>query len=142
MRTYSQSFLFGAEIDPKRTKSRFSEAFPGTMVQTVSGMAASNGFFIQMLAAQTLRAERSGSLVARKPEIDFLLRLAGTSQISEAISKVGSRSGEPFILVVASLRPLHRVGSTAGGRRLPARRLSKLELHRVEEGALLSAQRA
>ncbi|HMD79522.1 MAG TPA: KEOPS complex subunit Cgi121 [Nitrososphaerales archaeon] len=142
MRTYSQSFLYGGEADPKQMKSKFSEVFPTTMVQTVSSKAASNGFFIQMLAAQTLRAERSGSLLAKKPEIDFLLRLAGTSQISEAISKVGSRSGEPFVLVVASLRPLHRSGTIAGGRRLPARQLSKSELHRVEEGALLSAQRA
>src|SRR5271157_2184104 len=136
MRTYSQSFLYGGEADPKQMKSKFSEVFPTTMVQTVSSKAASNGFFIQMLAAQTLRAERTGSLLAKKSEIDFLLRLAGTSQISDAISRVGSKSGEPFVLVLASIRPLKRA-TVAGGLKLSAQPLSESELRRVEQGALL-----
>ena len=141
MRIYSQSFLCGGETDPKRIRTELAEAYPGAMVQTFSSKAATNGFLIRMLAAQTLGAERSGRLLAKKPEIDFLLRLAGTSQISEAILRVGSRAGEPFVLVLASLRPL-KVSSIAGGRKLPSEHLSEAEFQRVEQGALLSAQRA
>jgi tRNA threonylcarbamoyladenosine modification (KEOPS) complex Cgi121 subunit len=112
------------------------------MVQTFGAKAATNGFFVRMLASQTLRAGSSGSLLAKKPEIDFLLRLAGTSQISEAIARVGSKPGEPFVLVLASLRPLKKGVHPAGGLILPSIPLSESELRRVEQGALLSAHRA
>ena len=141
MRVHSQSFLCSREADSKQIRVELAEAYPGAMVQTFSSKAATNGFLIQMLAAQTLRAERSGSLLAKKPEIDFLLRLAGTTQISEAISRVGSKAGEPFVLVLASLRPL-KIASIAGGQKLHSGPLSEPELQRVERGALLSAQRA
>ena len=141
MRVYSRAFLYGRETDPKQVRLELSEVNRGAMVQTFSSEETTNAFFIRMLAAQTLRAESTGSLLAKKPEMDFLLRLAGTSQISEAISKVGSRQGEPFVLVLASLRPL-KGGSVASGRRLPAQPLSESELRRVEQGALLSAHRA
>ena len=141
MRVHSQSFLCGRETDPRRIRVEIAEAYPEAMVQTFTSKAATNGFFIRMLAAQTLRAGLSESLLAKKPEIDFLLRLAGTSQISEAISRVGSKNGEPFVLVLASLRPL-KTASIAGGRKLPSRPLSEAELQRVEQGALLSAHRA
>ena len=141
MRIYSQSFLCGGATDPKRIRAELAEAYPGALVQTFSSRAATNGFLIRMLAAQTLWAERSGSLLAKKQEIDFLLRLAGTSQISEAIMRVGSKAGEPFVVVLASLRPL-KISPFAGGRKLPSEPLSEPELERVERGALLSAQRA
>src|SRR5271157_3943189 len=136
MRTYSQSFLYGRDTDPGQIRAELSEAHPETLVQTFSSKAATNAFFIRMLAAQTLRAERTGSLLAKKSEIDFLLRLAGTSQISDAISRVGSKSGEPFVLVLASIRPLKRA-TVAGGLKLSAQPLSESELRRVEQGALL-----
>jgi len=142
MRAYSRSYLFGGDSDPKRIRSELSAAFPGVMVQTVSSKSATNGFFIQMLAAQTLRAERSGCLLAKKPEIDFLLRLAGTNQISEAISRVGSKAGDPFVLVLASLHPLKGRKQVAGGVSLSVQPLSESELARVELGALLNAHRA
>jgi tRNA threonylcarbamoyladenosine modification (KEOPS) complex Cgi121 subunit len=141
MRVYSQSYLFGEDTDPRKIRNKLAENYPGAIVQTFSSKAATNGFFIQMLAAQTLRAERSGCLLAKKPEIDFLVRLAGTSQISDAISRVGSRPGEPFVLVLASLRPLKRRARVAG-RKLSTRPLSESELKRVEQGALLATREA
>jgi tRNA threonylcarbamoyladenosine modification (KEOPS) complex Cgi121 subunit len=141
MRIYSQSFLCSKEADPGQVRGELSGAYPGTMVQTFSSNAATNAFFIQMLAAQTLRAERTGSLLAKKPEIDFLLRLAGTSQISDAMSRVGSKPGEAFVLVLASVRPL-KGATCAAGEKLSAQPLSESELRRVEQGALLSAHRA
>ena len=141
MRTYSLSFACGSEADPKLIKNQLSEAYPGTMVQTFSDKAASNGFFVRMLAAQTLRAGQTGSLLAKKPEMDFLLRLGGTTQISDAISSVGSRTGQPFVVVVAGLKPLKKTRRVLG-HALPASTLSESELRRIEKAALLSARRA
>jgi len=111
------------------------------VIQTAARGSATNEFFVEMLAAQTLQASKSGSLLAKSPEMDFLLRLAGTTQISRAIKESGSVRGKAFILVVAGPT---RPGGIRGvsGVELPRHGLSKSELQRVEKGALLSAQKA
>ncbi|MDG7007356.1 MAG: hypothetical protein JRN06_03815 [Nitrososphaerota archaeon] len=110
------------------------------VVQTAAEGAATNEFFVEMLAAQTLRAAESGTLLANSPEMDFLLRLAGTTQITRAIREKGSAKGKPFLLVVAG-RTIPESGPVLG-QELPRHGLSKGELQRVEKAALLSARRA
>ena len=141
MKTYLQSYSFGERHDPDEIRNAFAKANPGAMVQTCSDKGSKNAFFIQMIAAQTVRAELAGNMLANKPGIDFLLRMAGTTQISEAIPKVGSRPGEQFVLVIASLRPTRFSIPIRGGRRLVKSPLTPSELRRVEEAALLSARR-
>jgi tRNA threonylcarbamoyladenosine modification (KEOPS) complex Cgi121 subunit len=125
-------------------KERVRARFPGSIVQTVRADAATNGFFIEMIAAQTLQANGTPSLLAKKPEVDFLLRLAGTTQISRAIKQVGARKGEPFIVVIAG--PRRRPGileaSQLGGKELEKQKLTPHELDRIERAALLNALRA
>lgn len=141
MRTNVRVFAFERGTDPVAARDAFEKANRGALVQTFSGRAAPNGFFVQMIAAQTLRAGLSQSMLAKKPEIDFLLRLAGTSQISEAISRVGTEHGEPFQLVVATAgRDRTRIPALRC-RALPKRPLTETELARVEKAALLSARR-
>lgn len=94
-----------------------------------------------MLAAQTLGAASSGELLADKPEIDFLLRLAGTTQISKAIKYYGARPGAPFLLVVAS-RIGVRGASDLVAFELPKRDITVKELARVEKAALLNVKRS
>ena len=111
------------------------------IVQTTNLGAASNERFVEMLAAQTMRAMSTGSLLAKKPEIDLMLRLAETSQISEAIGRSGVKSGEPFLLIVAGRSRVKEPGKN-DGTELPRRKLTGEELLRIEKAALLNARRS
>jgi KEOPS complex subunit Cgi121 len=141
VKTYTLSLAYGKDQDPDKTRRLLARTNPKALVQTVSEGTAANDFFVRMIAAQTINAARAGSLLAKKAEMDLLLRLAGTTQISEAISEVGSKKGEPFLLVVAGTSQLRAAALPAGGRRLPASPLSESELRRVEQAALLSVRR-
>ncbi len=140
MRIFAKAYLCGRDSGPEQMKERFSRANPGAVVQSVKGNAAKNLWLVEMLAAQTLRAGTSHSLLAKKPEIDLLLRFAGTTQISKAIRTHGAKSGEPFLLVVAARTAVKGVGGS--GAELPRRPLSADELARIEKAALLDAARA
>ena len=98
MKIFAKAYNCDPETNPEALKRKLSLANPGALVQTAKGRSAANEFFVEMLAAQTLRAEDSGSLLAKKPEIDLLLRLAGTNQISTAIKEKGAKNGEAFLL--------------------------------------------
>jgi tRNA threonylcarbamoyladenosine modification (KEOPS) complex Cgi121 subunit len=110
-------------------------------VQVVREDTATNGFFVEMIAAQTIRAKGTENLLAKKPEVDLLLRLAGTTQISRAIEQIGAKKGKPFLLVIAG--PGRRLASLdldeLGGSELEKRDLSSDELDRIEQAALLNA---
>jgi tRNA threonylcarbamoyladenosine modification (KEOPS) complex Cgi121 subunit len=137
---FAKAYVCGREISPEEAKEELASLNPGSLVQTANAGSAKNEFFVEMLAAQTLRAGTTGGLLAKKPEIDFLLRLAGTTQISEAIKRYGSANGSSFLLVVAG--PMEIKSPTSpGSMELPRRNLSKKELERIEGAALLSAQR-
>ncbi len=141
MRIFARAYLCGREMDRDELKRELASLNPGCLVQAAKAGSANSEFVVEMLAAQTLRAESSGSLLAKKPEIDLLLRLAGTSQISRAIKSYGARSGEPFLLVAAS-RTRVREPTALKKLALPRKDLGVSELARVEKAALLNAQRA
>ena len=138
------SVVIRGEADPDSVRKIVNAKFPGSIVQAVREDAAINGFFVEMIATQTLRANGTKNLLAKKPEVDLLLRLAGTTQISRAIEQMGAKKGKPFLLVIVgpssglaglSVREL-------GGSELERRELSSEELDRIEQAALLNAQRA
>jgi len=116
-------------------------ANPGSLVQAARAGLARNERFVELLAAQTLQAASSGGLLAKKQEIDFLLRLAGTTQISSAIRDAGARHGEQFALIVAGRSPV-KLPSGFETKELHTRELSDSELRRIEIAALLAAKRA
>ena len=141
MKIFAEAYKCGKEASIDELKRLLSAANPGSIVQVVKLGATNNELLVEMLAAQTLQAESSGSLLAKKPEIDFLLRVAGTTQISKAIRALGVKAGAPFVLVVASrsalrgTRPMKRS-------ELPRRELTAAELWKIEKAALLNAARA
>ena len=141
MRIFAKAFLCPRGASPADFKRRLADANPGSMVQATKGGLAGNEVFVELLAAQTLQAESSGGLLANKPEIDFLLRLAGTTQISRAIREAGAKSGDQFILVVAGRSTIRRL-SGIDGKELPRLELTASELGRIEKAALLNAARA
>src|SRR5689334_14188498 len=72
--------------------SRLRKDHPDLVVQLVSMKRIPNARAIRMVAAQTMRALETGALLASKPEVDLLLRLAGTTQIAEAVDRIGYRT--------------------------------------------------
>ena len=143
--------VFGGDGDPDEVKRSITKKLPGSLVQTVDSQAAANGAYVEMIAAQTLHAEGTGSQLAKKLEVDFLLRLARTTQISRAIEQVGAKKGRPFLLVIAGPeRQLAEVEPDVyghgfgfgGGKKLGKRQLSSDELDKIESAALLNVEKA
>jgi len=134
------SVVVDGGADPDSVRRMVAAKAPGSIVQAVSTAAATNGYYVEMIAAQTLRATGTPNLLARKPEVDLLLRLAGTTQISRAIEQTGAKKGQPFLLVVAG--PASRLAkinwAQLGGKKLVKRDLSADELERIEVAALLN----
>jgi tRNA threonylcarbamoyladenosine modification (KEOPS) complex Cgi121 subunit len=141
MAVHARAFLCGRDLNPTEVRQKVASANRRLVVQAAAAGSASNEFFVEMLAAQTIRAEASGSMLARKPELDLLLRLAGTTQISKAIAKFGATEGKPFLLIIAG-RDRSRAIRGVASPELPRRELTRTELQRVERAALLNAQRA
>lgn len=121
---------------------------PGVVIQIIGATRAPNPSAVEMIAAQTLTAAKSGATLAERPELDLLLRLAGTRQIGEAFLRVGYKSiGKRFFMVAAS------EGSGAALARLSKpfardkrfkevakKELAKSDLDQVERAALLAAR--
>jgi hypothetical protein len=121
---------------------------PGLIIQLLSMGGRPNARAVGMIGAQTLRALETGALIATKPEVDLLLRLAGTAQISEAIEKSGYRARGTRFLVAAGLdEGVDRLeaslskGSRAGQYRLlPEGELDAAGRSMVERAALLGTR--
>jgi tRNA threonylcarbamoyladenosine modification (KEOPS) complex Cgi121 subunit len=134
------------DLDGLLAKTR--KQSPGVVVQIFRAGRAPNPSAVQMIAAQTLTAAKSGATLAEKPELDLLLRLAGTRQIGEAFLRVGYRSkGKKMFMVAASegngerLRRLSKeLAKVKGFKEVPRRALGKTDLEQVEVAALLSVR--
>jgi tRNA threonylcarbamoyladenosine modification (KEOPS) complex Cgi121 subunit len=141
MTTHVRAFAVGPDFDAGETRDKMKRDHPTSLVQTLGVSASFNERLLELLAAQTMAASSGGTLVAKKPEIDFLLRVAGTTQISKAIRKVGSKTKKPFILVVASRRRISKGIGDPEWKELARHGLSGKELDRIELGALLNASK-
>lgn len=120
---------------------------PGLIIQVFGTSSAPNPAALEMVAAQTLAATKSGSTLAEKPELDLLMRLAGTRQIGEALQVAGYKSGGNRLFMVAA----SEMGGPALGRlrkvlarddrfvELPRRELASEDFEQVERAALLAS---
>ena len=137
---FARAYRFGKGASTEDAKTALASANPGSMVQVVRAGSLDNELLAEVLAAQTLRAEEADYMLAKKAEIDLLLRVAGTTQISEAIAKQGAVRGEGFVAINAGRKELS-VPDGFKEAELPRRSLTHLELSRIERAALLNAQR-
>lgn len=131
--------------DPEVLKHDIREIARDALVQTARLGAASNEAFLEMIVEQTANARASGNLLAKKEEIDLLLRLAGTTQIATAIEAAGAKRGSSFLLlVVGDDETVDAVegSNLLGASRLGRHPLTKEEMDRIEKAALLNASRA
>ncbi|MCS7141845.1 MAG: KEOPS complex subunit Cgi121 [Candidatus Nitrosocaldus sp.] len=72
-----------------------------TMVQMVDAHSIAGMEHLLEILIQSLEAERRSCMLARMVEVDMMLRLACTRQISEAIERVGLKSGSRRAVLVA-----------------------------------------
>jgi tRNA threonylcarbamoyladenosine modification (KEOPS) complex Cgi121 subunit len=134
------------EIDALLARTRGGS--PGAVIQIFRASRAPNPSAVLMIAAQTLTAAKSGATLAEKPELDLLLRLAGTRQIGEAFRRVGYRSSGKRMFMVAAAegkgQRLKRLGDemakAKGFKEVKKRALAKADLEKVEVAALLSVR--
>ena len=127
---------------------RLREENPRLVIQLLSLKRRPNTRAVEMIGAQTLRAKATDAMIAEKPEVDLLLRLAGTAQISEAIEKAGYKAaGRRFLVAagpdagVARLEKSLNSGSLAGlYRLLPEDKLDAGGARLVERAALLGTR--
>lgn len=143
MLAFVRSYLCAPPPAAEKLRLDLTSRYPGWLVQTLSAGSASNGALIEMIAAQTVYSMAAGALIAKRPEVDMLMRFAGTDQIAEALAKVGATGGDPYVLVVAhaGLEGPAWVPPDCA-RELPKRRLNSREISRIEVAALLGASRA
>ncbi len=134
-----------AEQAAEELKLRLSAKYPSVGVQVAALSSADNETFVELIAAQSIHARLKGTLLARRLEMDLLLRLSGDNQIAAAIAAAGAKKGERNILILlgraGDLRKIEIENSLAG-KRLPRKALSTEELGRVERAALLDSNRA
>jgi tRNA threonylcarbamoyladenosine modification (KEOPS) complex Cgi121 subunit len=121
---------------------------PGVIIQVVGATRAPNPSAVELIAAQTLTAAKSGTTLAERPELDLLLRLAGTRQIGEAFQRVGYKSNDKrFFMVAASegsgkalVRMRERLAVDKRFKEVAKKKLSKSGQDQVERAALLAVR--
>ena len=97
---YVEMRLYRSGHDPASLLKAFRKAAPGAFVQTLDPAAVGGKTHLLLTLKQTEELKGSSQLLADKAEVDFLLRVAGTKQISEAVRAAGSRIGADSLLVV------------------------------------------
>jgi tRNA threonylcarbamoyladenosine modification (KEOPS) complex Cgi121 subunit len=150
---------FRSGKDPAGELRAFREAATGASVQMVDSSAVAGRTHLLLTLKQTVELKDSSQLLADTAEMDFLLRVAGTKQISAAVAVAGSKPGADSVLVVfgsedsvrrgveaiselADLKLFRqvKVGRRAASRIRPKERGSVIDGHEVE--SLLLAERA
>ena len=84
--------------------------FPSVAIQAVSGRFVLGASHLRRVVAVSAEAERRRTMLARRIETDILARLAGTSQISEAIRAAGRSGTSAGTYVVLAVAPAGRLG--------------------------------
>jgi tRNA threonylcarbamoyladenosine modification (KEOPS) complex Cgi121 subunit len=133
--------------DPETFLSRLRRENPGLLIQVFGGRRP-RAAVVGMIAAQTLTAARSGSILADRPELDLLLRLAGTRQIGQAFLLLGYKSHRRRLFVVAASeansREIKRLARQLSRDRrfveIQKKPLTEDDLEAVERAALLAVK--
>jgi tRNA threonylcarbamoyladenosine modification (KEOPS) complex Cgi121 subunit len=125
---------------------RLRKLHPRVIIQVLGMKRLPSAQAVMMIAAQTLRARDTDSLLASKPEVDLLLRLAGTSQIALALKESGYRSGKTKVLVAVGDEPdieglrKKELSARSSYRPLKKGELDEEDLIMVETAALLGTR--
>lgn len=84
----------------KSVRTLAEELHKGIIVQVINADNIAGLEHLLEVLAQSLEAERRSCLLAKRVEVDMLLRLACTRQISDAIESVGLKKGRSKAVLV------------------------------------------
>lgn len=80
--------------------------FPNLVIQAISSNFILSKSHAEKIISISFFAKKNESLLSKKIETDILLRFAGTTQIQDAIKKVGFKQGEDFIIIALGKKPM------------------------------------
>ena len=73
--------------------------FPNLIIQAISSNYILSKSHAQKIISISHLAKENHTLISKKIDTDILLRFAGTTQIQDAIEKVGIKNGSGFVIV-------------------------------------------
>lgn len=73
--------------------------FPNLIIQAISSNYILGKSHAQKIIAISLMAKQNNILLSKKIETDILLRFAGTTQINDAIKRVGINNKDDFVII-------------------------------------------
>ena len=73
--------------------------FPKIKLQAISSKFILNSYHLNKILSISLLSEKEGILLSNKIETDILMRFAAVQQISQAISLIGIKPSQNFILI-------------------------------------------
>ena len=83
----------------KNHLQKIRQKFPKLTIQSISSNYILNKSHVKKIIKLSLSAKKKNNLLAKKLETDILLRFAGTTQISQAISNLGSKKNHNFVII-------------------------------------------
>ena len=89
------------DSDPTKILLKLRKLFPELKIQLLNSDSIINKDHLIWAVKQTYEAQNRKILLAKKFEIDLLLRLSITSQINEAIKLIGALSSEQNLIVLS-----------------------------------------
>ena len=75
------------------------EKFPKLLLQTISSKFLLGRNHAQKILHLSFKSQADGLLLSKKLETDILMRFAATNQISQAISKIGTKQKNDFVVI-------------------------------------------
>lgn len=99
----SSKNILATEIVAKKVEENFLDSirkqFHNLSIQGISSKFVLNKLHLFKILKISLESQKTNNMLANKIETDILLRFAGTTQISQAISKVGIKNDDDFVLI-------------------------------------------
>lgn len=92
---------------------------PTIWIQAVDSRYVLDENHLRRIVEVTMAAKDTGNMLGRRPEIDLLLRLAQTTQISAAISRAGVGAGSVVLVAAGDASSLKQLAIHMAGRTLP-----------------------
>ena len=75
--------------------------FPNLVIQAISSNYILSKSHAEKIISISYLARQNQSLLSKKIDTDILLRFAGTTQIQDAIKRVGIKQGKDFVIIAA-----------------------------------------
>jgi len=78
---------------------KIRKKFPDLVIQAISSNYILSKSHAEKIITISNMAKENSTLISKKIDTDILLRFAGTTQIQDAINKVGIKTGNGFIII-------------------------------------------